>query len=303
VKTKKRLLGNTNELVGITKRTSYDSAKMKGRGFVYVAPESGSNHPGVKFGSLLRWSTNEGIALKIILIHELGHVFGLKHFNHIVPMQEDLPQWLAMLPGEENSSLGPGLESLLNSSKFHWATKGQSVICSKSSPTLHKTIARLFVGPKEGCIKINFAKPTTIRQPIDNAATHIIEVLHSDKSHGDYNKLGTMISTYHDKSSYYNLISIYVLKNRQVFFDIPNGDLQEDYYRGFWTDVKDFVFGKYVSNEGSRVFMVHWDNTWPLLSIGTTEDNDFNPSAATIVIEPNWPSSTAQRAGVNWLRR
>lgn len=64
---------------GLAVRTQYDEATMRGRGFVYVAPETGSlklqspeivTHP---------WQIFGGKIFRVTVMHELGHVFGLQH--------------------------------------------------------------------------------------------------------------------------------------------------------------------------------------------------------------------------------
>jgi hypothetical protein len=68
------------EYVGIAIRTDYDSASLKGKGFIYLSPQEGplklrttsaqSNKP---------WSIANGRLAYLFLLHELGHVFGFDH--------------------------------------------------------------------------------------------------------------------------------------------------------------------------------------------------------------------------------
>ena len=64
---------------GLAVRTHYDEASMRGRGFIYVAPETGPlkiqaseivTHP---------WQIFGGKIFRVAVMHELGHVFGLQH--------------------------------------------------------------------------------------------------------------------------------------------------------------------------------------------------------------------------------
>ena len=67
------------ESAGLAVRTQYDEASMRGRGFIYVAPETGPlkiqaseivTHP---------WQIFGGKIFRVAVMHELGHVFGLQH--------------------------------------------------------------------------------------------------------------------------------------------------------------------------------------------------------------------------------
>lgn len=64
---------------GLAVRTHYDEVAMRGRGFIYLAPETGPlklqaseivTHP---------WQIFGGKIFRVAVMHELGHVFGLQH--------------------------------------------------------------------------------------------------------------------------------------------------------------------------------------------------------------------------------
>ena len=79
------------QFVAAAAQTSYDTKKMRGRGFIYVAPETGSLRPNMGAPDLTNdfWHRNDGINLDMTLIHELGHVFGLQHTSSGFPMGAD----------------------------------------------------------------------------------------------------------------------------------------------------------------------------------------------------------------------
>ena len=75
------------DFVGIAIRTKYDKALLKAKGFIYISPESGPLR--MRLRNILRypWSLRDfpsdqrghGLLHKI-LVHELGHIFGLEHW-------------------------------------------------------------------------------------------------------------------------------------------------------------------------------------------------------------------------------
>ncbi|MGE4133561.1 MAG: hypothetical protein AB7F86_18135, partial [Bdellovibrionales bacterium] len=64
--------------IGVSVRTQYDLANMKGRGFVFIASDQGPeayHNP----GHLIDRAWQHPALLKYIFLHELGHIFGLPH--------------------------------------------------------------------------------------------------------------------------------------------------------------------------------------------------------------------------------
>jgi hypothetical protein len=72
-------LGNPVKFVASAVQISYDEENMRGAGFIYVAPEHGSLRPEADDLAEGVWSSIEGAILEAVLLHELGHVFGLPH--------------------------------------------------------------------------------------------------------------------------------------------------------------------------------------------------------------------------------
>lgn len=85
---------NPTQYVAAAIRTQYDRVNMKGKGFIYVSPEAGTLALNSKNVIKYPWSSHDGALLVPILIHELGHIFGLQH-NHLISfMEEDFPERL-----------------------------------------------------------------------------------------------------------------------------------------------------------------------------------------------------------------
>lgn len=64
--------------IGMAIRTDYDQQNLRGQGFIYLAADSGPLMPkGAKEREL--WARGYEGMLTLALIHEIGHIFGLKH--------------------------------------------------------------------------------------------------------------------------------------------------------------------------------------------------------------------------------
>ncbi len=74
--------------IGFAMRTSYCSKSMRGKGFIYISPDRGENRYQLSNTEQTAedpWALDQGARLLHVLIHELGHVFGIGHtsFEHI----------------------------------------------------------------------------------------------------------------------------------------------------------------------------------------------------------------------------
>jgi len=90
----KQRIGDTSDIIGLTVRTDYDRVYLKGKGFIYFAPQSGPLKPTSKDVAQNMWSSGTGAAIYQLIIHELGHVFGIQHTNDIYLMREDFAEEL-----------------------------------------------------------------------------------------------------------------------------------------------------------------------------------------------------------------
>ncbi len=88
------------KMVASAVRTDYDTKQLRGRGFVYVSPDSGPLKIQSTEVTANPWSKKDGALLVPVLIHELGHVFGISHNPDIFLMKEDFPETLL---SEQNS--------------------------------------------------------------------------------------------------------------------------------------------------------------------------------------------------------
>jgi len=71
----------TKDFISFAIRTSYDSVNLRGKGFIYLAADSGE----LKFEGpdliAKPWSMGTGGLIHATLKHELGHVFGIPHMG------------------------------------------------------------------------------------------------------------------------------------------------------------------------------------------------------------------------------
>ncbi len=100
----------SEDIAGLTVRTEYDEKTMRGRGFIYIAPETGPlslqrpefmERPWQWFGHKI---------LRVAISHEVGHVFGLQHSR-----------------GDTDVMGARVIESLLNKANLKWMPVSDSV--------------------------------------------------------------------------------------------------------------------------------------------------------------------------------
>jgi hypothetical protein len=74
----KKELPNYRQLIGLAYRTHYDDVNLKGKGYIYIAPEAGPLRPNSTLMHQSPWSYGKNLGLEMLITHELGHVFGLQ---------------------------------------------------------------------------------------------------------------------------------------------------------------------------------------------------------------------------------
>jgi hypothetical protein len=85
-------LKNPKKYMSIAVRTSYDQVNLRGQGFIYVSPERGPLKPAIAPETM--WSEGSGALILPVVLHELGHVFGIHHDSDILIMKEHFPEGL-----------------------------------------------------------------------------------------------------------------------------------------------------------------------------------------------------------------
>ncbi len=179
----KTQIGDPTHFVATTVRTYYDRVNLKGKGFIYVAADSGPLKPSSNQIAAMPWNLADGGLLYRVLVHELGHVFGLVDS--------------ASLP---NSLQGTGMmsgaypEYMLNK---QWAARGaedlrmpnyfksnadglMSIMVSCSGGQLQATKAAFYgINPTWKCLTIDYqpGKMTVLAAADDDGETNTYQMV------------------------------------------------------------------------------------------------------------------------------
>ncbi len=120
--------------------TDYDVTNLRGRGFLYFAPETGQDIPSANFIRQKFWSFGDGLILRDAIFHELGHVFGVEHRGEVFNLMNEFHlEWLALpktLP--DNPTFFEARSMTINPYAFHTE-------CIRSN-------TEFFSGKSSGCI-------------------------------------------------------------------------------------------------------------------------------------------------------
>ena len=96
-------LKGPRDLVGVAVRTHYDSANLRGKGFIYISPERGPLAMNIiPHQNQGPWSRSEGALLYPVILHEIGHIFGLRHDPADFLMNAWAPEMCVRLASDGN---------------------------------------------------------------------------------------------------------------------------------------------------------------------------------------------------------
>lgn len=88
------------QFVAAAVRVEYDKVNLRAKGYLYFSPERGPLQLNLTGLIPNPWSSHEGTLLVPVMIHELGHVFGLQHSegpSGVKIMSENFPEELLTL--------------------------------------------------------------------------------------------------------------------------------------------------------------------------------------------------------------
>lgn len=137
--------------IAIATRTEFDRVKLRGKGFVYVSADSGPLRYAGETLADGAWSVGYGELLERVLIHELGHVFGLVHQGASVDvMAQDFPAF--MLAAQ--FSISQPIRSFFTMAK-DWRLDPTNAVNCAVLPGQYDEAKRFFSVPAEhGCFAL-----------------------------------------------------------------------------------------------------------------------------------------------------
>jgi len=203
----KKIFPNYRQLLGLAHRIHYDEKLLKGKGFIYIAPETGELRPLSTQLHSRPWSYGKNLVLEQALIHEIGHLFGF---------QDDLYSNMSIMSGsfveeitkknavrEINRERGMRFSSPLGCNKFF---EGKSEIWYGGMSDSQ----RVRLGLPPGTFKINY-----------QSKNKILTIKINGKKFGFVQLKPAASVTYVIQPA----IRIYLSKAQKVFKKIPSDEL------------------------------------------------------------------------------
>jgi hypothetical protein len=237
-------LPNPEGVIAQAVRTDYDRVKLRGRGFIYIAADSGVLRPkGLKMAAQ-PWAFQNGAILERVILHELGHVFGLSHSGSAYDlMGQAHPEYIVQQSTVEN--LGKQSDSKIRSfltriGVFGYEFPAEYESCDKGSITLGEdTVAGFFGIPSTyKCRKFVFK-------------TNQVEVYAASRPEQPYLLIGTAHST-EPKESARPLLRIKLSKVQRVFSTLPAVAKRTGYLDGPLAISRHVITTSYSSTDGKN---------------------------------------------------
>lgn len=199
---------NPKDFIGIAVRTDYDVAQLKGSGFIYLAPVSGQLAPNHKRMHPSAWSQHHFLALKIILRHELGHVFGIDHQPESL-MDDKWPELFVEKNFLNNLSMNDAdrfLRKYQIARIFGLQKDFEAVGCGSRNPVFCP-----------GCFGEQYSEQSCGRVELKNQA---LKIHYKKPQTANFELIGTSnLDSKHSQSS--AAVSLYIPENQRVFTGLP----------------------------------------------------------------------------------
>jgi hypothetical protein len=217
-----KILADPRKYVGAAVRTSYDRINMRARGFIYLAADMGKLRPDAEIFARRPWEALSGFALKAVLRHEIGHIFGFSHEIGRYLMDSKTPYYLTTEQTLKYLATNPDFlfttTQLIDPkaifgfgpiSKFEWCT---------TNPDWNVYV-KLFRGPaSHNCIRINI----NLTGNAGSVFSRDLEMVVFSKvdGHVDWQEIRT-IKTFATRASSKQIVQLKFPIEQKVFTKLP----------------------------------------------------------------------------------
>jgi hypothetical protein len=218
-----------NQTVSAAIRTTYDPRILKGKGFIYVAPAYG--RLALRGMNVVENPWSNIRALELILMHELGHVYGVPNaVDEYSLMNPNFPRWLVTDPLREESKREVYLRrDWIAPSLFTYGSDEFGAgACNRLSPDLIKK----FVGLEESIHCLHFRSERSGEMQVSG---YLPSAEYGHFATGSLNPAGT---------ERIFLGQLVITAEQQVFDFLPETNLS---LKTYFTEHRSY-FGKTVSN-------------------------------------------------------
>ncbi len=158
-------VANSRPRVADCIRTAYDKKELRAKGSIYVVPPASviigrNRQQSVVMNKL--WQEQKQVRLKLALIHELGHMFGLVHYGRGILNHSFLTRLVRQNSVAKLPSIEPGEQRLIfpnhSQKSYHVCDRNLDADGETAKTKAFNALKkRLGVGPEVDCLEIKYA--------------------------------------------------------------------------------------------------------------------------------------------------
>ncbi len=260
-------ISDIGRFIGLSVRTAYDSARLHGRGFIYIAPQSGPLRPTSDRLLPAYWSRDSHMRFYLTLVHELGHVFGLPHMSDFAMMDEGFPDLAASNPGNGWALMGAIFDkqvlfkfSLIHSEQMSFCFADREIpvpIPGEPIGKRQKVFGELDLASSSDVVRefLGFEEHRGCIQPV--VARNHLEFRFTGEGE-QVRRLGRTTIHMEPPQLLTKLVGLYLTKSGRKIF--PNADLSTPMQRFAFYEAEAKGKGEYLSEDGKiqRQTMLRW---------------------------------------------
>jgi hypothetical protein len=182
-----------SQYLGIAVRTDYDAVNMRGKGFIYLSPQAGPFKLEVGRGqNPTPWAYGDGLLAQLVLLHELGHVFGYSH-ESLSFMSPELLEFLLSADLPKNNLTPPPKTSDVSLGSMFRVEKASRESCYGANDFKE---GRRFWGLPEGqiCLRAEVERSTKTLKIFISESVSAAWRLHGSGTAADLGTLGSAVS-------------------------------------------------------------------------------------------------------------